>query len=310
MQKRLESETVAEFRIRTSIPEGKKIGEQLAAWARSVFEEAVAARPNMPEGVADRAADVWEPLLAVADLAGGEWPKLAREAAVAFVKADSRTPPSTKLRLLRDSRQVFWEKLRAVAEARPKGLITDTLMDALYNVDDSPWKSINKGSNGVREPFTTMELAKHMFDFGVEPTHLRPYQGDDTQRRGYPLAPLAEAWRRYLPPLHLPSTVVTAVTGVTREVLDEYFEWVLVDDEGKPVPEPVTGVTSVTPPEGGPVYEEPEAKAEAPEPAPEADQEVAAEDAPKAPNIAEVLDRLGDWSDDPFSSEPKRRSRR
>jgi hypothetical protein len=175
MQKRLESEKVAQFRGRTSIPEGRAIGEQLAAWARSVFDDAAAARPEMPEGVEDRAADVWEPLLVVADLAGGEWPKLAREAAVAFVKADSQTPPSTKFRLLRDSRQVFWEKLRTVAETRPKGLITDALMDALYNLDDSPWRSINKGSNGAREPFTTMELAKHMFDLGVEPTHLRPY---------------------------------------------------------------------------------------------------------------------------------------
>jgi hypothetical protein len=51
-----------------------------------------------------------------------------------------------------------------------------------------------------------------MFDFGVEPTHLRPYSGDDTQRRGYPLAPLATAWRRYLPPLLLDRKAVTAVT--------------------------------------------------------------------------------------------------
>jgi hypothetical protein len=69
MQKRLESEKVAQFRGRTSIPEGKAIGEQLAAWAQSVFDDAAAARPEMPEGVEDRAADVWEPLLVVADLA-------------------------------------------------------------------------------------------------------------------------------------------------------------------------------------------------------------------------------------------------
>jgi hypothetical protein len=313
MQKRLESEKVAQFRARTSIPEGKAIGELLEAWARSVFDDAVKARPEMPEGVEDRAADVWEPLLVVADLAGAEWPTLAREAAVAFVKADRQTPPSTKLRLLRDSRQVFWDNLRAVAEARPKGLITDTLMDALYNLDDSPWKTINKGSNGTREPFTTMELAKHMFDFGVEPTHLRPYPGDNyTQRRGYPLAPLADAWRRYLPPLLLGRKAVTAVTpvtrkvGDTREVLDEYFAWVLVDDDGKPVTD-VTGVTGFEPKRDG---QETEVKAatEAPEPAP--DQETGApEPAPDSetatPNFAKVLGRPVEWS--PFDSKPRNR---
>jgi hypothetical protein len=313
MHRRLESEKVAQFRGRTSIPEGKAIGAQLAAWAMSVFDDAAAARPEMPEGVEDRAADVWEPLLVVADLVGGEWPTLAREAAVAFVKADSQTPPSTKFRLLRDSRQAFWENLKTVAATRPKGLITDTLMDALCNLDDSPWKTINKAANGAREPFTTVELAKHMFDFGVEPTHLRPFPNDDTQRRGYPLAPLAEAWRRYLPPLLLGRKAVTAVTPVTREVLDEYFAWVLVDDDGKPVTEPVTPVTGVTgfePKRDG----QETAETGAPEPVPNgekgADQEVPApdgEDAQKAgtPNFAKVLDRPFEWS--PFDAESRKR---
>ena len=85
---------------------------------------------------------------------------------------------------------------------------------------------------------------------------LRPLPGYDMQRRGYPLAPLAEAWRRYLPPLLLDRKAVTAVTpvtrkvGDTREVLDEYFEWVLVDDNGKPVTD-VTGVTGFEPKRDG-----------------------------------------------------------
>ena len=43
----------------------------------------------MPDGIEDRDADVWEPLLAVADAAGGTWPSRARVAAVALV-ADSK----------------------------------------------------------------------------------------------------------------------------------------------------------------------------------------------------------------------------
>ena len=304
MQKRLPSEKVAQFRVRTSIPEGKAIGAQLAAWAMSVFDDAAATRPEMPEGVEDRAADVWEPLLVVADLAGGEWPTLAREAAVALVKVNSETPATLKLRLLQDLRLVFWENLRTVAETRPKGLITETLLNALYQLEDSPWKTINKGANGAREPFSTVELRNRcVFDYGVEPTHLRPYPGDDTQRRGYPLAPLAEAWRRYLPPLLLGQKAVTSVTPVTRkvhdtrEVLDEYFAWVLIDDDGKPVTD-VTDVTGFEPERGGH-----ETAAEAPEPD--------GKEAPKpngAPNFAEVLGRpQADWS--PFDA-GKPRNRR
>ena len=45
-------------------------------------EKAIArARPGIPESLNDRAADIWEPLLAVAELAGGSWPEKARGAA-------------------------------------------------------------------------------------------------------------------------------------------------------------------------------------------------------------------------------------
>jgi hypothetical protein len=294
MHRRLESEKISQFRTRTSIPEGEAIGTQLARWARSVFDDAVTARPEMPEGVEDRQADAWEPLLAVADLAGGEWPKLARAAAVALVKANRETPPSLPHRLLRDSRLAFWENLRAVAEARPKGLITETLMGAMCNLDDSPWQTINKGANGAREPFTTVELAKHMFDFGVEPEQLRPYPGDNiTQRRGYPLAPLALAWRRYLPPLSLRLEAVTAVTPVTRKVLDEFFEWVLVDDDGKPV----TGVTGVTGFSARERDQEAEVKAETPDPSATPNSGADGEGVLTAgkPDFAKILSHFDDW---------------
>jgi hypothetical protein len=75
------------------------------------------ARPDMPVGVEDRNADMWEPLLAVADLAGSDWPKLAREAAVAFIAAGRETPKSLNLSLLSDLRTVFENN----AKRFPKG---------------------------------------------------------------------------------------------------------------------------------------------------------------------------------------------
>jgi len=42
--------------------------------------------PEMPAGIIDRAAECWELLLALADAAGGVWPKWAGDAAVDLVK--------------------------------------------------------------------------------------------------------------------------------------------------------------------------------------------------------------------------------
>jgi hypothetical protein len=239
MQRRLPSEKVTPFRTRISIPEGRKIGTQLAAWARAVFDDAAAARPAMPEGVEDRQADAWEPLLAVADLVGGEWPQIAREAAVDLVNINRNSPASLPLRMLQDLRTVFWKNLKAAAASRPKGLITETVLSELHHLEDAPWGTVNKG-----EPLSSIQLANHIRDYGVAPIQLRPFSNTDAQRRGYPLGALALVWRRYLPPSLLDRQAVNAVTGVTREVLDQYFDWTLVDDDGKPVTDvtPLTGM--------------------------------------------------------------------
>ena len=50
---------------------------------------------RMPAGVEDRAADVWEALLAVADLAGDHWPDDARRSAVALVAASMEVVPAS-----------------------------------------------------------------------------------------------------------------------------------------------------------------------------------------------------------------------
>jgi Protein of unknown function (DUF3631) len=51
------------------------------------------ARPAIPESLNDRAADIWEPLLALADLAGGDWPEKARRAAEGLTAgAQGRSP--------------------------------------------------------------------------------------------------------------------------------------------------------------------------------------------------------------------------
>ena len=63
--------------------------------ARGIAE----ARPELPAGLNDRAGDIWEPLLALADLAGGDWPGWARAAALELTALSQETNPIGSLLL-------------------------------------------------------------------------------------------------------------------------------------------------------------------------------------------------------------------
>jgi hypothetical protein len=142
------------------------------------------------------------------------------------------------LRLLGDLRTVFLNNLVAVAQATPHGLPTKTIMEELYVLDEAPWHTVNKG-----DAYTPSQLALTLRDYEVKSENLRPYPDLRTQAKGYPIAPLADAWRRYLPPLDSAPDSVTSVpivTTVTKEIFERYFELAVVT--------PVTPVTMVTDP--------------------------------------------------------------
>src|SRR5690606_24783187 len=67
MRRRAPSERVQPWRDRLHRPEGEELQLRMAAWAQ--VAPATIEYPDLPEGVADRDADVWEPLLMVADMA-------------------------------------------------------------------------------------------------------------------------------------------------------------------------------------------------------------------------------------------------
>lgn len=70
MRRRHAGERVEPYRRRVHAAEGCGIRDMIAAWTRSVSVE----WPELPNEIQDRDADVWEPLVAVADAIGGQWP--------------------------------------------------------------------------------------------------------------------------------------------------------------------------------------------------------------------------------------------
>ena len=81
MRRRHAGEQVEPYRRRVHEPQGTVIKNKLATWARS----ATVRWPTLPDEIQDRDADVWEPLIAIADAVGGQWPSKARVAAVALI---------------------------------------------------------------------------------------------------------------------------------------------------------------------------------------------------------------------------------
>ena len=80
---------------------------RLAALANTIVDKVTVTWPTIPDGITDRDADIWEPLLAVADAAGRDWPERGRVAAVALVADFKESTPSLGVRLLADLRAVF-----------------------------------------------------------------------------------------------------------------------------------------------------------------------------------------------------------
>ena len=64
----------------------------LTAWAQSATEEVTGAEPELPAGVHGRMAQIWTPLVAIADHAGGDWPERARAACAEHCQAGDSAP--------------------------------------------------------------------------------------------------------------------------------------------------------------------------------------------------------------------------
>jgi Protein of unknown function (DUF3631) len=139
----------------------------------------------MPSELNDRQQDVCEPLVAIADLAGAEWPERARQALIAVLTEQAGREDSQMVRLLTDVRAVF-------EKHGTDRLKSSTILRHLISNEESPWASY-KGS-----PLTAAGLARMLKQFDIRPRDLRINGGI---LKGYERASFEDAWSRYLPPI-------------------------------------------------------------------------------------------------------------
>lgn len=210
---------------------------QLLAHAAALEHAIATGTPNLPPSLNDRACDNWEPLIAVAELAGGDWPARALAAATALSGGTDEGHGLVE-KLLADVREIVEAPRRHAAAAwrawcaagrtgprparltraqRPTAIRTADLLVRLVSMAHRPWPEISHG-----RPITERWLADRLRGLGVVPGRARvqPWTYDDDgalhplgaggpppaiqartpvpQARSYVIADLRAAYRRCL----------------------------------------------------------------------------------------------------------------
>ncbi|MDP9235492.1 MAG: DUF3631 domain-containing protein [Actinomycetota bacterium] len=199
--------------------EARAIASRLTGWASSETLAALkTVRPELPTELRDRHAEAWWSLLAIADRAGGDWPKRARMGALSLhANRDAEDSMSLGVVLLEHIRKVTTEhEVDRVASAQ--------LIRWLVELAEGPWArwwgadvdrhdhgdmhALDKAAaslTGKLKPFRKRE--------GDQVSALKPHVlrlADGSMARGYLLSDFDDAFAR-----HLSLVGVTGATGVT-----------------------------------------------------------------------------------------------
>jgi hypothetical protein len=194
LKKRAPDETVARFRKREIGPEAEALRDRLAAWCAAHVSDLEAARPELPDKLTDRAQDLWEPLVAIADAAGRDWPARARTAALELREAAAGDGGSLGVRLLADIKIVFDDPAveKHHDDEKGDGLASGDLAKALADLEGAPWAEFSSDD----KPLSANRLARLVHDYGIRPDQ---HKMTGHKIRGYLRADFEDAWRRYLP---------------------------------------------------------------------------------------------------------------
>ncbi len=167
---------------------------RLLRWTNDVRDLLREADPDMPEALGARESDVWRPLFAIAETAGGHWPAVSHRAAIALHRGgDEET--DVGLLLLADLRDMLGDG---------NAIFTERILAELVQTDDRPWSEYRHD-----KPITARGVANLLGRFGVKSGTVRIQAATG---KGYSRDKLAPAFNRYLEP----STPIPSVTSVTR----------------------------------------------------------------------------------------------
>ncbi len=182
---RLERAKRGELRARFDprrVDSEEEIRRKLARWCADNRERIAAGDPTLPEGLFNRQADNWRPLFAIAEAAGGDWPKRCADAFAQVTNRNDADAESLRVNLLADIRELF----------ACERMFSKDLIDTLRQMSERPWPEVCRG-----KPITERWLARNLAGFGI---HSKTLRIGDERAKGYEVAEFSEAFERYLPP--------------------------------------------------------------------------------------------------------------
>jgi hypothetical protein len=180
MKRKLRSESVGKLRGAKVAADAEALRDKLASWAHAHVEALRSAEPKIPDELNDRAADAWEPLLAIAERADEAWIQRARAAATALAEGDVDDDTLSSA-LLDASRAIF---------ADDETLATTAILKTLNDDDEAPFAAMRDG-RGIN----ARGLASLLRPFGIRPRVIRLHDGSTP--RGYRRDDFADVWARY-----------------------------------------------------------------------------------------------------------------
>ena len=176
-------------------PLAEPLRQELEKWAIIYTPRLSEANPTLPEELSDRQQDGAEPLLAIADLAGGDWPEKARASLVALCTGEAAKDRSIGVELLADIRTIFFPLDGDGKPLEPlERISSEALAKVLAEMKDRVWAEWGK----AQKPMSQAQLAKMLRRYEIEPRGLR--LSSNKRLRGYEREWFEEVWKSYLPP--------------------------------------------------------------------------------------------------------------
>ena len=174
--------------------DGVELRRKCARFVQDHAEAIARAQPELPVDLNDRAADIWEPLLALAELAGGDWPEKARSAAVGLTAVAQEESPTGALLL--DLIIIFVRQGCAPGNEWMKEhggvrMFSREIVNELNALPDRPWMVLRRGKE-----VTERWLSQQLSPYGVRP---RTVWIRETCAKGYMEGDLKETFQRYIP---------------------------------------------------------------------------------------------------------------
>jgi putative DNA primase/helicase len=182
MKRRLRAEPVETFRYETISAQLEPLRRKAARWIADHRKDLDEADPVVPDDLHDRAQDLWRPLMALAEAAGGPWPKRALAAAIELSHW-TREDTSIAVQLLQDIRALFLKH-------QAQRLSSEVVVRELASMEDRPWPDWRHG-----QPISKAQLARTLAPFDIHPKVLR--LGGAAVGRGYLQEDFEDAFRRY-----------------------------------------------------------------------------------------------------------------